>query len=142
MGGSIIVMEPREYDDWLASRGGEIQTASLSGEELFTAKTCSTCHRPDSAVLGPVLHGLYGTEEVLASGERVLVDENYLRESILDPMTKITAGYEANAVMPTFQGQLSEEELAGLIAYIKSIGPQQEQAAAETAAAPSQEIGP
>ena len=142
MGGSIIVMEPREYERWLATRGGEIVTASLSGAELFAAKTCATCHRPDSAVLGPVLHGLYGTEEVLASGERVLVDENYLRESILNPMAKIASGYEASAVMPTFQGQLTEEELAGLIAYIKSIGPAEQGEQAAQTSEPSQEIGP
>lgn len=142
MVGSIVVMEPREYEEWLATRGDEIQTVSLSGEELFVAKTCATCHRPDSAVLGPILHGLYGREEVVASGERIVVDENYLRESILDPMAKITAGYENSAVMPTFQGQLTEEELAGLIAYIKSIGPSEngEQAAIEPAA--SREIAP
>ena len=129
MGGSIVVMEPRAYEDWLATRGGEINQEQLTGEELFAAKTCNPCHRPDSAVLGPVLHGLFGTEEQLASGERVLVDENYLRESILDPMAKIAAGYEANAVMPTFQGQLTEEELAGLITYIKSTATDAEAAA-------------
>ncbi len=121
MGGAITVMEPREYEQWLAreSTGG---TLALAGAELFEAKTCGTCHRSDSDLLGPVLDGLFGHEVTLSTGETAVVDENYLRESILDPGAKVVQGYENKAVMPTFAGQLSEEELVELISYIKSLG--------------------
>jgi cytochrome c oxidase subunit 2 len=134
MGGSIIVMEPREYEAWLADRGG-VETAAKTGEELFVAQTCNTCHRPDSAVLAPILNGLFGREEQLADGSSVLVDENYLRESILNPAAKIVAGY--NAIMPTYQGRISEEELVELILYIKSLGAPGEPAPGETSSEPS-----
>ncbi|MDH3746148.1 MAG: cytochrome c oxidase subunit II [Acidobacteriota bacterium] len=122
MGGSITVMEPRDYEQWLARADSATGPLALAGAQLFEAKTCGTCHRPDSNLLAPILHGLFGEEVTLASGDKVLVDENYLRESILDPKATVVSGYEAKAVMPTFVGQLSEEELVELISYIKSLG--------------------
>lgn len=119
MRGSIIVMEPDEYEEWLGSRGGAPSAVAKTGAELFSAQTCDTCHKPDSAALAPILNGIYGTEEELADGSTVLVDEGYLRESILNPAAKIVAGF--NAIMPTYQGRLSEEELVQLILYIKSL---------------------
>jgi len=120
MGGSIVVMEPREYERWLA--GGELATAAAppSGEELFSAKVCDTCHRPDSKLQAPYLQGLFGSAVELVSGETVIADETYLRESILEPGAKVVAGYMA--VMPTYAGQLTEEEILQLIVYIKSLG--------------------
>ena len=140
MGGDIVVMEPSAYDEWLEQRAGLVQAESLSGEELFQAKNCQTCHRPDNDNLGPFLEGLFGTEEVLEGGETVLVDANYLRESILDPAAKMVEGYQP--LMPTYQGQLSEEELAGLIQYIQSLAGDQEEPAAEPAAAGTEEPAP
>jgi cytochrome c oxidase subunit 2 len=119
MRGSIIVMETDDYEEWLASRGASPTAVAQTGEELFRAQTCNTCHKPDSAALAPVLNGIFGTEEELSDGSTVLVDEGYLRESILNPGAKIVAGY--NAIMPTYQGRLSEEELVELILYIKSL---------------------
>ncbi|MDH3255123.1 MAG: cytochrome c oxidase subunit II [Acidobacteriota bacterium] len=119
MRGSIIVMEPDDYEEWLATRG-QTTAAAKTGADLFSAQTCDTCHRSDSAAQAPILHGLFGKEEQLADGSLVLVDENYLRESILNPAAKVVAGY--NALMPTYQGRLSEEDLVGLILYIKSLG--------------------
>ena len=66
--------------------------------------------------------GVFGSSVTLASGDTVLADEGYIRESILDPRAKIVAGYAP--IMPTFQGQFSEEELSQLVAYIKSLGKQ------------------
>ncbi len=119
MGGSIVIMEPAAYEEWLAG-GLPRQSVVASGAELFTAKACDTCHRPDSATLAPILHGVWGHEVELASGEKVVVDADYVRESILNPTAKMVAGY--NPVMPTYQGQLSEEELVQLITYIRSLG--------------------
>ena len=121
MMGSVTVLEPRAYEQWLEGRGVERRSAQLSGEALFEDKICNTCHRPDSVVQGPNLEGIYGHEVRLEGGESVVVDDNYLRESILDPGAKLVEGYRA--VMPTYQGQLSEEELLELIRYVKSLTP-------------------
>jgi cytochrome c oxidase subunit 2 len=120
MGGTIHVMEPRDYEAWLIS-GAPQDERLLSGEELFAKYVCNTCHYPDSAARAPILYGAFGREEQLADGSRVLVDENYVRESILNPTAKIVAGYQP--LMPTYQGQIGEEELIQLIAYIKGLEP-------------------
>ena len=118
MGGRIVVMEERDYEAWLGGAGSATPRIA-TGSELFAAKSCTTCHRPDSNLQAPYLEGAFGREAELADGSRVLVDENYLRESILDPTAKVVKGYQP--LMPTYQGQLSEEELLQLILYIKSL---------------------
>jgi cytochrome c oxidase subunit 2 len=118
MGGWVTVMEPRAYEEWLA---GEQPGQPLvpSGEELFNQRACNTCHRPETMVRGPSLVGLLGKSVRLADGRTVVADDNYIRESILDPMAKMVAGYEP--IMPTFKGQLSEEEMIELLKYVKSL---------------------
>jgi cytochrome c oxidase subunit II len=116
--GRIVVMEPEEYQVWLAG-GPAPESPVLAGEKLFTELNCITCHRPDSAGRGPVLNGIFGRPVNLASGERVVADEAYVRESILSPAAKVVAGYQP--VMPTFLGQVNEEQLISLIAYIESL---------------------
>ena len=121
MRGSIIVMEPGDYEEWLGSRGTTADRGGQkTGEELFTALTCSTCHKPDSSALAPILNDIFGSEETLTDESTVLVDEDYLRESILNPAGKVVKGY--NPIMPTYQGRVSEEELVELILHIKSLG--------------------
>ena len=116
--GRIVVMEPEEYQVGLAG-GPAPESPVLAGEKLFTELNCITCHRPDSAGRGPVLNGIFGRPVALASGERVVADEAYVRESILSPAAKVVAGYQP--VMPTYLGQASEEQLIALIAYIESL---------------------
>ncbi len=118
--GRIVAMEPRAFQTWLAS-GGVTQQASLpdSGEQLFTQLGCVTCHRDESGGRGPALTGVFGSQVQLANGDTVTADEAYLRESILNPTARMVAGYPP--LMPTYQGQVSEEGLAALIAYIKSL---------------------
>jgi cytochrome c oxidase subunit 2 len=118
MGGGIIVMEPADYERWLAGRDSGPSVVA-SGEELFRVKACSTCHRADSATLAPILHGLFGEAVELDDGSVEIADENYLRESILNPTAKLVKGYRP--LMPTFQGQLTEDEVLQLIGYIKSL---------------------
>lgn len=116
--GKIHVMEPHEYQAWL--EGNEPgQTLVASGAELFEEKACSTCHRPDTSARAPILNGLYGTEVALIGGGRTKADDNYLRESIMNPSAKIVAGYQP--IMPTYKGQLTEEEILELLSYIKSL---------------------
>jgi len=117
--GWIEAMEASEYQSWLAGGAAEGSLAS-TGEKLFQQLACITCHRSDAQGRGPVLQGLFGKEVLLQNGGKVTVDESYLRESILNPRAKIVAGFQA--IMPTFQGQVSEEQLLQLVAYIKSIG--------------------
>ena len=118
MGGSIIVMEPADYEMWLAGRDSG-PSVIASGEELFKLKACNTCHRPDSATLAPILHGVFGEEVEFEDGGTQLVDENYLRESIINPTAKLVKGYKP--LMPTYKGQMTEDEVLQLIGYIKSL---------------------
>ena len=118
MTGRIVVMEPDDYETWLAG-GPAPESPVAAGEKLFTELNCITCHRPDSAGRGPVLQGIFGRPVKLASGETVVADEAYVRESITSPAAKVVAGYQP--VMPTYQGQVSEEQLIALVAFIPSL---------------------
>jgi cytochrome c oxidase subunit 2 len=116
--GEVIAMDPNEYEEWLSGGGPEGSLAS-AGEKLFADLACNTCHRPDSAGRGPVLNGIFGKTITTEDGQTVAVDEAYIRESILNPTAKISAGYQP--IMPTFQGLVSEEGLLELIEYVKSL---------------------
>lgn len=124
--GSVVVMEPRQYEEWL-SGGPAGRSVVASGAELFQQLACQTCHRAGTAVSGgaalargPSLEGLFGNQVRLQDGQTVVADENYLRESILNPMAKVVAGWQP--IMPTYQGQVTEEQLTQLISYIRSLG--------------------
>jgi cytochrome c oxidase subunit II len=116
--GRVVVMEPEEYQVWLAG-GPAPESPVLLGEKLFTDLNCITCHRMDDAGRGPVLRGIFGRTVKLASGDEIVADAAYVRESILTPAAKVVAGYQP--VMPTFQGQVNEEQILALIAYIESL---------------------
>ena len=116
--GRVIAMTPQDYEAWLAG-GRSTGTPAQGGEQLFSDLACNTCHKPDSTGRGPVLHGVFGSQVALANGALVTADENYLRESIMNPQAKVVAGYQP--VMPSFQGMVSEENLMQLIAYIKTL---------------------
>jgi cytochrome c oxidase subunit 2 len=119
--GSVIVMEPADYQRWL-SGAAPAATMAAAGERLFEELACITCHREDKSARGPLLDGLFGKTVDLRGGGTAVADERYLRESILYPAAKIVAGYEP--IMPTFEGQISEEGLLGLLAYIKTLSRQ------------------
>jgi cytochrome c oxidase subunit 2 len=119
--GWVDVLEPREYANW-ASGGGAQGTLAEQGQKLFEQNGCSTCHLLDQQGRCPILRGLYNKPVQLADGRTVMADDAYLRESILDPNAKIVAGFEPN-VMPNFKGQISEENVIQLIAFIKSLSP-------------------
>lgn len=121
----VKVVSDTEYRQWLDSGGGMSGKGLSSvdfGKMLFSAKGCATCHSLDgSKKTGPSLAGKYGTTETLKDGSRVQVDDNYVRESLMQPNAKVVQGYEA--VMPTFQGRLKDEQVNALIDYLKSLGP-------------------
>ncbi len=139
MGGIVIVMAADDYRNWLAgvasSQSSTVSpsssTSSVSsstgsqnnlvseGADLFQAFGCSSCHLSNGQGAGPSLVGIYGRSTALDSGATVMVDDGYLRESILYPNRKIVAGYKP--IMPTFDGQITEDETIALIAYVKSL---------------------
>jgi cytochrome c oxidase subunit II len=128
MVGSIIVMDPAQYEAWVS--GNPSGPLSASGEKEFAELGCSSCHRSDMPGRGPNLHGVFGNPVQLEDGRIVTADENYLRECILDPGSRRVKGYQP--IMPTFQGLVTDEQINELVAYIKSIGANQ--SGAKTAA--------
>jgi cytochrome c oxidase subunit 2 len=121
MKGEVVVMTPPEYARWLTEQGVN-QSLAQQGEALFRQHGCSGCHGANSTVHAPDLVGLYGSLVHLQDGSTVRADERYIRDSILMPKSQIVVGYPP--IMPDFSGQLSEEELFKLVAYIQSLGSQ------------------
>ncbi|MDQ3744828.1 MAG: cytochrome c oxidase subunit II [Acidobacteriota bacterium] len=122
MGGHVIVMEPTAYQQWLAGGTGA-ESAASQGQKLFQERGCASCHQTDPAGQqgrGPTLYGLFGKQQAITGDGNVTVDESYIRESILDPQAKLAVGFQP--IMPTFRGQLSEEQILQLIAYVRSLG--------------------
>jgi cytochrome c oxidase subunit 2 len=116
--GEVIVMDPNEYQTWLSGGAPEGSLADAGGK-LFQDLACNTCHRPDAQGRGPVLQGLFGKSVLMQNGETITVDEAYIRESILNPAAKITAGFQP--IMPTFQGLVTEEQVLELVEYVKAL---------------------
>ena len=118
----VVVHPSGEFDSWLENAANfmEKMTPVEAGQTLYVRRGCVQCHSVDgSAKAGPSFLDVYGSTQSMADGSTVAVDENYLRESILEPQAKVRAGYKP--VMPTYQGQLKNEEINALIAYIKSL---------------------
>jgi cytochrome c oxidase subunit 2 len=123
MRGEIVVLSQAEYAAWAADREG--LPAELVGQRLFEQYGCGDCHPPGGGDRGPSLVNLFGREELLEGGARVVVDEDYIRESILDPRQKIVAGFAP--IMPTFAGQLDESDVLALTAYLQTLSGEGEQ---------------
>jgi cytochrome c oxidase subunit 2 len=116
--GHIIALEPAEFQTWL-SGGAVAVSMATAGENLFRKLGCISCHAANDSGRGPSLAGLLGKAVRLQSGATVTADENYIRESILEPQAKIVAGYPS--IMPTFKGLISEDGIMQIIAYLKSL---------------------
>ena len=123
--GWVYVMTPSDYAAWL-SGGARGEPMAQAGEKLFNRLGCVTCHLPDGTGKGPSLVGLYGKQEKLRSGEMKLVDETLIRQAIVTPNSFLLPNYAP--VMPTFQGLINEEQVLQLIAYVKSLGPEERKA--------------
>ena len=117
--GWIEVMEPSAYQEWLES-GTTSESMAMEGMRLFQRLGCSGCHAANATVRAPRLDGVYGHPVPLETGEVVIADERYIRDSIKLPRSQVVAGYKP--VMPTFEGHISEDDLLKIIAYIKSLG--------------------
>jgi len=117
MTGWVEVMEPTDYQAWLS--GGATDSPAAQGAALFQSLGCATCHREDSQGRGPVLENVFGKPVQLSNREAIVADEAYIRESIVNPAAKVVAGFQP--IMPTYQGQVSEDQILQLIAYIRSL---------------------
>jgi len=112
--GRVVVMEPAAYEAWLSGTVLDVPPAE-AGEKLFTHFGCTTCHGERA----PTMAGVYGKPQEMSDGTRVTFDDAYIRESILDSTAKIVKGYQP--LMPSYRGQITEEQLMQLVAYIKSL---------------------
>ncbi len=112
-------MEQRDFDNWLTGNVSG-QTPVEAGKDLFENKLgCASCHQGGKDQRGAVLEGIFGKEVKFTNGQTRIADEMYLRKSILNPGGEIVEGYQP--IMPTFKGQVTEEQLVQLVAYIKSL---------------------
>ncbi len=116
--GWVYVMKASDYQAWLAG-GAPGETLASAGAKRFVEHACNTCHGDQAGARGPSLAGLFGKQVPMASGQVIVADESYIRESIVNPQARMVAGYPP--IMPTFQGLISEEGLLQLTAYIKSL---------------------
>ncbi|OGQ07623.1 MAG: cytochrome c oxidase subunit II [Deltaproteobacteria bacterium RIFCSPLOWO2_12_FULL_40_28] len=120
---TVKVMEPVDYQKWqqeweFKQRGGT--PLEEVGASLFASKGCIACHTAtDQKLVGPGMQGIYDHDVELVDGSKIKVDENYLRESLMEPQAKIVKGFAP--VMPTFKGTLTDQEVGDLISYIKSL---------------------
>jgi cytochrome c oxidase subunit II len=129
MTGAIVVLSAPDYANWLAANGGASSLAA-QGQALYARYGCGGCHGGNGAgsaqsggtVRAPALAGLYGSPVPLADGTVVTADERYLHDAIVLPQKEVTAGYEP--VMPSYSGQIDEEDLLKLVSYIQSLAPQ------------------
>lgn len=119
--GKVKVVSPEEYAQWLEQSGAESTLPpDQHGAELYKSKACFTCHTIDgSPSVGPTFKGVFGRTEKLTDGSTITVDENYIRQSILEPQSQVVNGFQP--VMPTFQGVLKDSEIDALIAYLKTL---------------------
>ena len=116
--GWVYVMSPADYETWLAS-GTPSETMEKTGEKIFNKLGCSSCHQPDGTGRGPSLVGDYGKEEDSRVARSALVDEAFIRQAIINPNSVALKNYPP--IMPTFRGQINEEQVLQLIAYVKSL---------------------
>ncbi len=119
MGGWVYVMEQRDFDNWLSGNVSG-QTPVEAGRDLFENKLgCASCHAGGANQRGAKLEGVYNADVKLTNGQTVKADDGYIRNSILNPSGQVVEGYQP--IMPTFKGQVTEEQLVSLVAYIKSL---------------------
>jgi len=121
--GWVYVMSKADYATWM-QQNLPIQPPAKVGERIFDKLACNNCHQPDHSGGAPPLAGVFGSVTTLSNGEKRQVDDAFIRDIVLDPTTLPIAGYPQ--VMPSFRGEITEQEMLELIAYLKSLN-QQEQ---------------
>jgi cytochrome c oxidase subunit 2 len=118
MTGEVDVLSGPDYQRWLDANPAS-ESLAAAGQDLFVRYGCAGCHFGSSVVRAPRLEGLYGSPVPLADGRIITADDRYIHDKILEPNAELPAGYAAD--MPSFAGQVSEEDLVKLVAYVKSL---------------------
>lgn len=123
---NVVVHPEGDFEAWLKDAANYLKTLppAEAGKILYTQRGCSQCHSVDgTAGTGPSFQGIFGEKHEMADGSTVTVNEDYIKESILEPQKRVRAGFQP--VMSTYQGLLSEEgpgnDIDALIAYIKTL---------------------
>lgn len=118
----VHVVSEADYEKWIESEPYKGLSLAEIGKEVYQKKQCFTCHTlTEQKGAGPGWKGIWGKQEAMADGKTVLIDENYIRESLMDPNAKVVAGFGPPSAMPTQAGQISEQEILGVIEFIKSL---------------------
>ena len=118
--GKVQVLSAEDWAAFEEASSGRPEDVPLAvwGKELYETKACITCHTLDGTVrTGPTFLNLFGSTEQLTDGSSVLVDETYIRQSLIDPGAQVTAGFQP--LMPTYSGLLESDDIDALIAFIK-----------------------
>lgn len=138
--GSVVALEPTEFDDWLSGNSSQ-QSPAVAGQQIYETLGCVSCHgAAGEGGRGPALEGIFGKQVFLNNGQSIIADEAYIRESIVNPQAKLVNGF--GPIMPTFQGQVSEEQLLQILAFIKSLQSEVPQAAGRRASPAAVPISP
>lgn len=119
---TVEVQTREDYDAWLKDAANYLKTLppAEAGKLLYKRRGCAQCHSTDgTAGTGPSFLGIFGKSQKMADGRSVIIDDNYIRESILEPQAKIVAGYQP--VMSTYKGLVSDDDITALIEFIKSL---------------------
>jgi cytochrome c oxidase subunit 2 len=124
MRATLIVMPLPEYDKWVQSERQKLKAGAQSpverGKALFESSGCLGCHSVDGTPkVGPTLKGVFGRQVQLADGRTITADEEYLRESIVEPNEDLVKGFQP--IMPPYQATLKDDDLAAVVAYLKSL---------------------
>lgn len=110
-----------DYQKYIDSLGGA-KPPEERGRSLYEKKQCIGCHTIDgNKGVAPTWKGIWGRTEILSDGSKIVVDENYIRESILEPNAKIVQGYASPSVMPTYKGTLKDKDIDAIIAFMKTL---------------------
>jgi len=122
MGGKVVVMSPKDFASWLSEGGQSSAPLSMeqAGAKVYNKVGCANCHGAEDTLRAPSLYGIYNKRRTFADGTSLIADEEYLRSSILRPYDHITSGY--GQTMPVYEGQVTEEDVLNLVAYIKVLG--------------------
>lgn len=119
---TIKVLSKKKFEAFLEreSKNANVSDPVELGARLVQRKGCFACHSADgSRIVGPTFKGLWGRETTTEAGEKITVDADYIRESIIAPQAKVVKGYPNS--MNSFAGQLSEEEIDSIIEFLKTI---------------------
>jgi cytochrome c oxidase subunit 2 len=117
----VVVHEKADFDKWLEEEAKIIETLPPVelGEMMFNKNGCAGCHSLDGSIkTGPSFMHVFGKMETFSDGSTGKVDENYIKQSLMDPQSQIVKGFPP--AMPTFKGKLSDKKIEGIIAFIKS----------------------